>query len=263
MRFTHTLKKERCLIRIYDVVKKKKRKVRAASQVQSPLHFNQQIDQAYCTFNIRTLIPRSSRYFADLQKFGRVAASKMSLESIVVDSGVERPDYHLYSQERLESVRDAESFFVRGYRLRRGIGVGLDDVHGWEMIVQAALSGHPVALAFCLLEGKQIEKNSYQAVHLLTESAQRGHPIGDFTLTTLCSLLSALCSLLSALCSLLSALCSLRVQFSFLSAQNSLGVCFQKADGAPRDMRQAIMWYTRACEQRFSQALYNLGVCHE
>ncbi len=65
-----------------------------------------------------------------------------------------------------------------GYRLRKGMNVVADEEQGWRLILEAAMAGHPVAMAACYSEGRGCPKNSKKSFALFFESAERGHPNG-------------------------------------------------------------------------------------
>ena len=46
-------------------------------------------------------------------------------------------------------------------------------------------------------------------------------------------------------------------------AQFNLGVCYEDGEGVPRDMQQAVKYYTLAADQGFAPAQCNLGYCYK
>ena len=46
-------------------------------------------------------------------------------------------------------------------------------------------------------------------------------------------------------------------------AQFKLGVAYSKGLGVPRDFKQAVYWYQKAAEKRFTNAQLNLGLMYE
>jgi TPR repeat protein len=102
----------------------------------------------------------------------------MSLAKIEADPSLEQPRHHLLPQHVLEKLEDAEALYELGRRRRNGANVKIDEELGWELTIQAAKLGHPVALATCLDQGKGTEKDSARALELYKQSAARSHPAG-------------------------------------------------------------------------------------
>ena len=48
----------------------------------------------------------------------------------------------------------------------------------------------------------------------------------------------------------------------FADAQYNLGWCYSNGTGVLQDYKQAVYWYTKASEQGYANAQYNLGVCY-
>ena len=46
-------------------------------------------------------------------------------------------------------------------------------------------------------------------------------------------------------------------------AQHSLGVLYERGEGAPKDAKKAVFWYTLAAEQGYYRAQHNLGIMYE
>jgi TPR repeat protein len=102
----------------------------------------------------------------------------MSLEDVVADPSLERPRYYALSFLQLEAIDDVESLFLRGDRLAIGAGVKRQVDEGWELIIEAAKCGHPIALALCFRRGKGTAVNTEKAVELYRDAVKRGHPTG-------------------------------------------------------------------------------------
>jgi len=45
-------------------------------------------------------------------------------------------------------------------------------------------------------------------------------------------------------------------------AQFNLAWCYYNGEGVDKDLKQAVLWYTKAAEQGFANAQFNLGVCY-
>jgi TPR repeat protein len=45
-------------------------------------------------------------------------------------------------------------------------------------------------------------------------------------------------------------------------AQYSLGLCYNKGIGVPKDEAEAVKWYSKAAEQGDAAAQYNLAICY-
>jgi TPR repeat protein len=105
-------------------------------------------------------------------------STQTCLEDVVPLPSVERPRHHLVPQAQLELLDDPDSLCERSRRLRLGIYVCADEESGWNLNIQAARLGHPVALALCFLFGRGAKVNIAKAVELLRGSAERGHPAG-------------------------------------------------------------------------------------
>jgi TPR repeat protein len=103
----------------------------------------------------------------------------MSLASVIPDPSLERKDYHLLSQEELDTLEDAEALFERGRRLKNGICVNVDEKLSWEYIIASARQGHPVALAYCYDFGRELNKDLQRSVQIIRGSAERNHPAGS------------------------------------------------------------------------------------
>ncbi len=106
----------------------------------------------------------------------------MSLENIVADASLERGHYHQLATRELGKLDNAEALFERGRRLRNGIGVATNEEAGWQLAIEAATLGHPVALAFCFHYGRGTDKNPNRAAELYRASAERGHAGGSLRL---------------------------------------------------------------------------------
>ncbi len=106
----------------------------------------------------------------------------MSLEHIVPNASLERGHYHQLATRELDKLDDAEALYERGWRLRSGIGVTMNEEAGWKLIIEAAKLGHAVALATCFRFGRGAEKNLNRAVELFRASAERGHAGGSLLL---------------------------------------------------------------------------------
>jgi hypothetical protein len=102
----------------------------------------------------------------------------MSLEDIVPRPELEQYDFHRLSEEQLRLKDDAEALFQRGVRLWYALGIPEDEDGAWQLIIEAAKLGHPVALAFCFSEGKGTDKNEQRAMELFGGGASRGHAVG-------------------------------------------------------------------------------------
>ena len=49
----------------------------------------------------------------------------------------------------------------------------------------------------------------------------------------------------------------------FAEAQYNLGVCYENGQGVAQNYAEAVQWYRKAAEQGDANAQYNLGVCYE
>jgi hypothetical protein len=103
----------------------------------------------------------------------------MNLKDIQQDPTLEGRGY-LLPQSTLDSREDPESMFERGNRLRFGNGIQKDEPLAWSLITQAALLGHPLAQAYCFLEGKGVEKDQALAFRIFLACAERGHAVGMY-----------------------------------------------------------------------------------
>nr|WP_279625897.1 tetratricopeptide repeat protein [Psychrobacter pasteurii] len=45
-------------------------------------------------------------------------------------------------------------------------------------------------------------------------------------------------------------------------AQYNLAISYQEGEGVPKDIKQALKWYTQAAEQDYGKASYNLGTLY-
>jgi hypothetical protein len=45
-------------------------------------------------------------------------------------------------------------------------------------------------------------------------------------------------------------------------AQNSLGICYVKGNGVPKDYTEAFKWFQKSAEQGYATAQFNLGLCY-
>jgi hypothetical protein len=104
---------------------------------------------------------------------------RSELEGSVVKPELEKNDYHRLSLAELEALSpEPEALFQRGYRLRHGISVKANEDLGWELTIEAARAGHPVATARCYEHGVGAPKDLAKALSLSHESAARGHSSG-------------------------------------------------------------------------------------
>lgn len=106
----------------------------------------------------------------------------MSLENIVANASLERKHYHQLATSELDKLDDAEALYERGRRLLDGVGVLEDSEAGWDLIIESAKLGHPVALGLCFHEGRGTKQNQNRAIELYRASAERGHPAGSLRL---------------------------------------------------------------------------------
>jgi TPR repeat protein len=165
----------------------------------------------------------------------------MSLEHVVADASVERPNYHLLAADELEKLDEAEALLVRGDRLTDGIGVIIDEEEGWKLIIEAAKRGHSAALASCFDFGRGTAVNKRRAVQLYQEAAKRGHPIGMLVLPQVFFSYFL---------------------FSLFLALNNLGISYMYADGICQNYTEAIRVLELAAAQKYVQAYENLGLCY-
>ncbi len=110
----------------------------------------------------------------------------MSLENIQANPELERLGYHLLPQRQLNLLTDAEALYEKGKRLRNAVGGPEDDVRGWELTIEAAHKGHPVAQADCWRFGRGTKADHARAVQMYRESTERGHVIGMSTMRLVC-----------------------------------------------------------------------------
>jgi TPR repeat protein len=103
----------------------------------------------------------------------------MSLDRIVPNASLERGHYHQLASRELDELDDAEALYERGRRLRLGIGVAKNEEAGWQLTIEAAKLGHPVALGSCFGFGRGTAKNPNRATELYRASAERGHAAGS------------------------------------------------------------------------------------
>lgn len=96
----------------------------------------------------------------------------MDFEGVTPLPELERPGYHKLSVGDLERIGDAESLFELGMRYLEAMGVRNDPHKGKDLIKNAALKGHPVALAWLMAPICRASENFY------AESVSRGHPRG-------------------------------------------------------------------------------------
>ena len=106
----------------------------------------------------------------------------MSLDHTISNASLERVRYHQLASRELDKLNDAEALYERGRRLRNGIGVAKNEEAGWQLAIEAAKLGHPVALAFCFHYGRGTAKNPNRAAELYRASAERGHAGGSLRL---------------------------------------------------------------------------------
>jgi TPR repeat protein len=106
----------------------------------------------------------------------------MSLERVIPNASLERTYYHQIATSELDKLDDAEALFERGRRLRLGIALAKDEEAGWNLIIESAKLGHPVALGLCFHEGRGTKQNQNRAIELYRASAERGHPAGSLRL---------------------------------------------------------------------------------
>jgi TPR repeat protein len=92
------------------------------------------------------------------------------------DTRVLKTAYYLLGWRALEAINDAEAMFERGYRLRKGIGVGIDSAESWRYFEAAAELGHPTSIAFCFTFGCGVDKDDERAAALFRQAAELGHP---------------------------------------------------------------------------------------
>jgi hypothetical protein len=161
----------------------------------------------------------------------------MSLVGVPVLEELEKPTYHLLSQQRLFELDEPEAMFERGNRIRQGISAIKDEAEGWKPILVAAQQGHPVALALCFQDGKGTAKDEVRAFELYCESAARGHP--TCKRATRCA-----------------------VYISHFQAQFGLGWCYEQGRGVAMDKEKAAHYYRLASLKGQHSALNNLGTCY-
>jgi TPR repeat protein len=106
---------------------------------------------------------------------------KQPLENVTVDMSVERSEYHKLALHQLKKLDDPEALYQIADRIKNRIGIQEDWMLGWDIMTEAAHRCHPVALAFCFLQGQGVEKNLARAFELLRASADRGHVSGSRT----------------------------------------------------------------------------------
>ena len=129
------------------------------------------------------LRPKWSSTFSFCTKF-----LSIELSTITPRPELEINTYHLLSPEELDQrLHEPEAVLQKASRLRIGIGVVKNESEGWRLTLEAAISGHPVALALCFHHGKGADKDFPRSVELYRQSAERGHPNGCCTRTELCA----------------------------------------------------------------------------
>ncbi len=103
-----------------------------------------------------------------------------------LDTSLEHPDCHLLSPAALDHLLQQgvpEAELVFGIRFNFGIATAVDSNRGWEFILRASDKGHPVARGCAHAKGKCAKADVKYGLALLRESADRGHPIGEHTIT--------------------------------------------------------------------------------
>ncbi len=123
---------------------------------------------------------------------------------------------------------------------------------------RTASRGDPVAL-FCMgeIDFQLIPTNVPRAVENFRKSAEKGFPLAQATLGSLC--LKGLEIRGHDVTKGIELLSSAARKRS-LSARFNLGMAYYNGDGVPRDMRKAARWFQLAVRQNFSEAQYTLGV---
>ena len=123
---------------------------------------------------------------------------------------------------------------------------------------RTASQGDAVAL-FCMgeIDFQLIPTNVPRAVKNFRKSAEKGFPLAQATLGSLC--LKGLEIRGHDVTKGIELLSSAARRRS-LSARFNLGMAYYNGDGVPRDMRKAARWFQLAVRQNFSEAQYTLGV---
>jgi TPR repeat protein len=103
----------------------------------------------------------------------------ISLENVIPNPNLEQKRLHLLNDQQLEQLDSAEAKLERGRRLFNGQNVQMDKAAANNLIYEAALLGHPAALAYCFEEGVRVKKDVARGVELYIQSAERGHPTGQ------------------------------------------------------------------------------------
>jgi TPR repeat protein len=184
-----------------------------------------------------------------------------TLENVLVDSSLEKSDYHKLSLSHLLELveeQDPEAMFVYADRLGNGIGVKKNGKLAWSYVKKAARYGHPVALAECFQCGKCVREDKGRALQLYRESMERGHPIAIHNLAWSHQDGNGVARNLSEAFNLYQKSSAL----GFSTSLNNLALLYQNGASGPRDPNEALRLLHLAVAQGSSSGFFNLAQTH-